>query len=110
MSEHHEMIIARLKKAFEYQENGYAQWLAAISMQEGSVFGLKYHLRILLLTSSSPFLDGTDLEVSFSSHGVVINEDVFLETPLLQGSSMMDALNWLRSYGPLIHWQAESPF
>ena len=110
MNEHHEMIIARLQEAFQYQEDDYAQWLAAVSLKGNAVTNHRYKLRILILTSNSPYLDGTDLVVTLNSHGVAINEEVFQRTPELQGSPIMDALNWIRSYGPLIHWQAELPF
>ena len=110
MNEHHKIILNTLKEAFQYQEDGYAQWLAAVSLKEMPVASHAYQLRILILTSSSPYLDGTDLVVTIGHQKAQIDPDVFQGTPILQGSPMIDALNWIRPYGPLIHWQADSPF
>ncbi len=110
MNQQHELILNTLKEAFQLQRDDDSQWLAAVSLKDGIAADHRYHLRILVLTNSSPYLDGTDAVVSLGEDGALIDPDVFQETPELQGSPMIDALNWLMSYGPLIHWQAKSPF
>lgn len=110
MNQHHELILNTLKEAFQLQRHGYSQCLAAVSNRNEDATDHRYQLRILLLTSSSPYLDGTDLVVTMNNDEAILNPVVFLGTPLLQGSPVMDAFNWIRSYGPLIHWQFFSPF
>lgn len=110
MNRHYLKILNTLKNTFQYESDGYSQWIAAVSLKENSTVNQLYQLRIIILTSSSPYLDGTDLVVTVGDDAAILEEDVFGETPLLQGSPMIDALNWIRSYGPLINWQSDSPF
>lgn len=87
-------ILETLKKELEHLEpnSNYSQWILGVSIRkergaERDVGKPGYTARVVVKTSSSPYVDGMDISFTVPQDDVVIDPDYFENTPELQGST-----------------------
>ncbi len=102
-------IVKALRNEFELREEDYDQWVLGVSCLEKEVGTQEFRVKVVVHTSESIYSDGMELTVYIVDGEVKLEEDFFEKTPDLMGSSVKDAINWLREY-KIIYLQLLNPY
>ena len=113
-----EQILEILKSELEYKDskNGYTQWVMGLSIGKNPNTELSigidsmYIARTIVKTSDSPYVDGMDISFAKSNDNIEIDSKYFENSPSIEGSSIEDALRWLKKLGEEAYIQIENPY
>ena len=97
-----ENVIELLKKEMEFSESdNYSQWVLGVSIKlgarvedEGRTITV-LTIRVALKTNLSPYVDAEEISAVAIDDKVILAEDYFEQTPEVQGSEAITAIDWL---------------
>ncbi len=112
MNEVEKLILKALQKELNcFDPKGdYAQWVMALAVRPEEES--KYFARVLLKTSTSPYVDGTDIRVDVDLSGAfaTLREEDLEAGPIYHGGPEKEGLLWLEELGKTCYLQQTNPF
>ncbi len=105
-----ELILKQLKQELEFNlpAEDYSQWVMGLSVKP--LNKTNCIVRVVVRTSQSPYVDGTDYTISIIENTSTTNTDDLEEDPIFHGGTIEDALNWLKEHSEPCYLQLENPF
>lgn len=108
-------IVKVLREELEYVEGNhedgtyYSQWVMAVAIKE--VSKTSYLARIVIKTSGSPYVDGTDITINIMEDGQAELDLSFAEKePIFHGGEGADSIRWIENINNFSYMQPEDPF
>lgn len=97
-----EEVVKILKKEMEFSESdNYSQWVLGVSVKkdarvedEGRTI-IVLSIRVAVKTNLSPYVDAAEITGVALDEKVTLASDYFEQTPEVQGSEVIPAINWL---------------
>lgn len=96
-------IITTLKEELEYIDDGYSQWILAVSIRKEHTKdgAIEYTARVVLKTNESPYVDGMDIRLKVTKEEVQLESGWYENTPDFQGGTVEDSITWLKELGEI---------
>lgn len=104
-----DLVIKALRDELEYvDQHGDSQWVMAVSMKK--IDNQTYLSRVVVKTSHSPYVDGTEIKVSIIDGKVEVDLSFIDETPIIQGAELDASIRWIEGLNSFCFIQGNDPF